>query len=160
MEITATITGSEEVVENFRRGSGEIIQRIIRGANRAMVEVQQHIVRDKLSGQVLNQRSGKLAGSIRVVLATFDGDTISAGVEGAGGPAWYGRLFELTGSAAHDIVPVRAKALAFYVGGVLVFARKVHIPAMAPRPFMAPAWDELRQNTQMRIVEAMNGVTG
>jgi hypothetical protein len=156
--IQSILIGGEQAAEQLRQGAPGIIERIIRSSNKAMFEVQQHIQRDKLSGQVLHQRSGKMIASIRVIMAVFDGEKITAGVQGAGGPAWYGRLHEETGTKPHDIFPVRAKALAFYVGGKLVFAKRVHHPGFPPRPFMAPGWDEMRANTQARIQEGLNGI--
>lgn len=60
--------------------------------------LQSKIVDTKLSGQVLEHRSGKLAGSIRVNEATNDGTTIQGGVQGGGGPAFYGKYHEYGGT--------------------------------------------------------------
>lgn len=60
--------------------------------------LQTHIVGDKLQGQVLHHRSGKLGASIRIIPATIDGTMVSGTVEGAGGPAWYGRVHEYGGT--------------------------------------------------------------
>lgn len=42
----------------------------------------------------LQQRSGKLAGSVRQHPARLEGDSVIGEVEGAGGTAWYGRLHQ------------------------------------------------------------------
>lgn len=102
------------------------------------------IVAQELHGQVLNQRSGKLAGSIRKIPSSQEGTAIVSHVEGGGGPTGihgkfyksYAELFER--GVSMDIVPVKAKALRFEtIEGEIVFAQKVHLEL--PRPFMAPA---------------------
>lgn len=108
-----------------------------------------YIVENELHGQVLQQQSGKLAGSIREIPATQEGTSIVGKVEGAGGTAWYGRGYEEEGFAPHDIFPVNAKALRFsapsgrwfagFGGQDIVYAKVVHHPGSPPRPFMAPA---------------------
>ena len=86
-----------------------------------------HVVDDKLSGQVLQVRSGALRASIGAEV-TVDGETIVARVFSAG-DIKYARIQEYGGrTAAHDIVPTKAKALAFLVGGHTVFATLVHHP--------------------------------
>lgn len=117
------------------------------------VETVTYIVTEELHGQILNQRSGKLAGSVRPVPASQEGERIIGGVEAAGGPAWYGVIFEKTGAAPHDIVPVRAKALHFFVEGEEVFAKRVHHPGLSTKPFMAPAL-EVRTPNYLEGIEA------
>lgn len=56
--------------------------------------LQAKVVGDKLSGQVLNQRTGKLAQSVRVTDTENDGSTITGGVQAGGGPAFYGKYHE------------------------------------------------------------------
>jgi len=57
-----------------------------------------------------------------------DGDSVLARVFSAG-DVKYARIQEYGGrTAAHDIVPVKAKVLAFTAGGGTVFATIVHHP--------------------------------
>ena len=79
--------------------------------------LQSHIVNDKLSGQVLHHRTGKLAASVRVIRAVISGSSISGGVQAAGGAAWYGVVQEKGGTREYDIFPVNKKALAFFPQG-------------------------------------------
>jgi hypothetical protein len=85
--------------------------------NMAMLRLQQVIQRDKLSGQVLNARSGKLRASINVPPVEVSGSTITGTVEGAGGPAWYGQVHEAGGRGPYQILPVNKKALAWLPQG-------------------------------------------
>lgn len=89
--------------------------------------LQRHVIADKLHGQVLKQRSGALARSIQEDVQT-EGDTIIGEVFSAG-DVKYAAIHEWGGvTAPHDIVPTKAEALAFVIGGKQVFARIVHHP--------------------------------
>src|SRR6266700_2150115 len=67
--------------------------------NKEAVKLQSFIVSEKLQGQVLHHRSGKLAGSIRPgTLATPE--NLAVEVLGGGGPAWYGRVHNYGGTFA------------------------------------------------------------
>ena len=99
---------------------------------------------DKLAGGVLNARTGALAASIAAEVA-FDGEAISATV-GSFGDVKYAAIQEAGGkTGAHEILPVKAKALAFAVGGKLVFARKVEHPgsALPARSYLGSALEEM-----------------
>jgi phage gpG-like protein len=83
-------------------------------------------VEDNLSGAILNQRSGRLASSI---ISGMDdsGDAFAGFVSSQGVP--YAAIQEYGGkTAAHDILAVKAKALAFVSAGGMVFAKSVHHP--------------------------------
>jgi hypothetical protein len=122
--------------------------------------MQGWIVSQELHGQVLKQRSGKLAGSIRMIPATVEGAGVVTGhVEGAGGPAWYGRIFEEGGTGPFDIVPVSAKALRFIGSdGEVHFAKIVHHPGLPSRPFMAPAQEHFRPIIYAGIQETVGTI--
>ncbi len=83
-------------------------------------------VADNLSGAILNQRSGRLEASI--ISGTDDeGDGTAGFVSSQGVP--YAAIQEYGGkTAAHDILAVKAKALAFAGAGGTVFAKSVHHP--------------------------------
>jgi hypothetical protein len=86
-----------------------------------------HVVDDKLSGQVLRSKTGALAGSIGAEVAV-EGDQVRARVFSAG-DLKYARIQEYGGvTPAHQIVPSKARALAFIAGGAQVFARRVQHP--------------------------------
>jgi len=82
---------------------------------------------DKLSGAVLNARSGALSDSIAVSVAA-DGDGVLASV-GSEGDVKYAAIQEYGGkTSAHEILPVKGNVLAFIVGGAQHFAHKVEHP--------------------------------
>ena len=82
---------------------------------------------DKLSGQVLAARSGALLSSIAAEV-TAEGEAVVATV-GSVGDLKYAAIQEYGGkTAAHEILPVKARALAFVDGGATRFARRVEHP--------------------------------
>jgi phage gpG-like protein len=86
-------------------------------------------IQQKLSGGVLNSRSGALASSI---IATVDESSADILVRiGTSGDVKYAAIQEFGGTIPpHEIVPDKAKALAFAVGGKQVFAARVNLPAV------------------------------
>jgi hypothetical protein len=123
-----------------------------------MIALQAHIVGEKLSGQVLHHRTGKLIDSIRLdpPQATATENEVSGGVVGGGGPVPYARIWEETGWKAHEIVPVNKKALAFMLDGKQIIVRRVMVPAQGPRPFMKPSFEEMREQIIGGLQQAAN----
>jgi phage gpG-like protein len=85
------------------------------------------LVKTKLSGEVLNVRTGDLRRSI------FSDQTETAtSVEGrvaSSGDVKYARIQEYGGTTSpHDIFPTKGKALAFVMDGKQIFAKVVHHP--------------------------------
>jgi hypothetical protein len=118
MTVRMQFGGSDQKVASWLAGRGPVVVRVLtQRLTLLMLKLQQHIVREKLSGQVLHRRTGKLAGSIATVPITVDGTTLIGKVVGASGPAWYGRVHEFGGESAYEIFPVNKKALAFFPQG-------------------------------------------
>jgi hypothetical protein len=110
---------------------------------------------DFLSGQVLKVRTGNLRSRIdSAVLNTQDGFQIGTHVD-------YGVAWE-TGFTrpAMTIVPRRAKALRFEVGGQVLFRKRVNLPSksFAARPFLKPALDRELPYLQRTADEAFQVV--
>jgi phage gpG-like protein len=94
-----TFNGSDQrVITALRTRGPQIVQAIARKLDSLMLQLQAKIAGEKLQGQVLQHRSGKLSGSIREIPVTNDGTLITGAVEGGGGPAWYGKLHEYGGT--------------------------------------------------------------
>jgi phage gpG-like protein len=85
------------------------------------------VVGVNLSGGVLNTRSGGLRESIRMQASQQDG---AIGVEiFSDGDAPYAAIQEYGGkTAAHEILPDKARVLAFALNGSRVFARRIQHP--------------------------------
>ncbi len=110
---------------------------------------------DKLSGGVLNARSGALKASIAAeVSANRDGARAAVGSNGA---VPYAAIQEYGGkTAAHEILPVKAEALAFVGGGALRFARKVEHPGsvIPERSYLRSSLDEMSDEIVAALADA------
>lgn len=73
--IKGTITGDREVVARFNRMPGGLQQNLVKTITRLCIKLQVHVKQDKLSGQVLNVRSGRLRRSITYHVATLGAST-------------------------------------------------------------------------------------
>ncbi len=99
---------------------------------------------EKLSGEVLNARSGALIASIGAEVSS-DGDEVSASV-GSYGDVKYAAIQEYGGkTGAHEILPAKAQVLAFLVAGAMRFARRVEHPGsvIPERSYLRSSLDEM-----------------
>lgn len=104
----------------------EAVRQVLADRVADLTQQLQARVKDNLSGAILNERSGRLAASIVSGIddggADLDGFVASQGVP-------YAAIQEHGGkTAAHDIIAVKAKALAFAGASGVVFAKSVHHP--------------------------------
>jgi phage gpG-like protein len=109
----------------------------------------------KLSGEVLANKSGALLASLALEPA-IEADTILTRVVLRGVP--YARIQEFGGrTQAHDIVAVKAKALAFVAGGKAHYAKSAHHPGsvIPERSFMHSSLDEMRDEIGGELGDAV-----
>jgi phage gpG-like protein len=110
-------------------------------------------IQQKLSGTVLNARTGALA---RSIVASVD--ETGADILVRIGPAadiTYAAIHEFGGTIPpHEIVPNKASALAFASGGKQIFAKRVNLPAvtMPQRSYLRSSLSEMAGE----IVEGLN----
>jgi phage gpG-like protein len=117
-------------------------------------------VRQKLEGGVLNMRSGALARAIVTTITEASGDvTVDVAVAG---DIKYAAIHEFGGVIPpHEIVPDKAKALAFLVGGKQAFAERVNLPAITMpersylRSSLAEMTDTIREDLSEAVTEAV-----
>jgi phage gpG-like protein len=110
-------------------------------ATELAAELQAKIAQ-KLTGGVLNTKSGALARSIGV---TIDDTSADVSVRIATADVKYAAIHEFGGTIpALQIVPDKARALAFVTGGKQAFAARVQIPTvtMPERSYMRSALEE------------------
>lgn len=109
----------------------------------SMLQLQRHIVTEKLSGQMLKPRSGRLIESVQPIPTVVAETVASAGVTAGGGQAFYAAYQELGGARAYQIVPVTKRALAFDWLGKHWIRQRVYRKPLPPRPFMASSLEEM-----------------
>jgi phage gpG-like protein len=117
-------------------------------------------IQQKLSGEALQSRSGALA---RSIVTTIEEDAVGVSVDIAtNGDVKYAAIHEFGGVIPpHEIVPDKAKALAFVVGGKQVFATRVNLPAVTMpersylRASLSEMEDEIRKALSEAVVEAI-----
>jgi len=110
---------------------------------------------DKLSGAVLNMRSGALRDSIAADVSS-DGDGVVASV-GSVSDVKYAAIQEYGGkTAAHQILPSKAQALAFIAGGAELFARRVEHPGslIPERSYLRSSLEEMSGEIASAFAEA------
>jgi phage gpG-like protein len=119
-------------------------------------------VRQKLSGEVLNVRSGDLRASIFERVSSTS--TSVAATVGSSGDVKYAAIHEYGGLIpAHDILPNKAEALAFVWQGKQQFFRRVHIPdvQMPERSYLRSSLAEMsgdiRTGLQAAVQQALDG---
>ena len=116
-------------------------------------ELQRRVV-ENLQGPILNQRTGKAARSVEMIPATISDTSIEGSVQAGGGTAYYLR-FQEDGTAAYQIVPNRAKVLAFEIGGKTIFSKRVQHPGLPARRPVGQTFDAMRDE----IIAALQAVT-
>ena len=119
------------------------------------INLQRIVITEKLHGQVLKQQSGKLARSIQQESHT-EGEMVIGTVFSAG-DVKYAAIHEYGGKTPpHDIIPNKAGALAFMMGGRQVFAAIVHHPGsvMPERSFLRSSLAEQASEITTGLKEA------
>lgn len=158
MGIQIHVFGKDEVVAKYRRISAQLPTIVTVAMQTQMTRLADYVRADKLSGQVLQRRTGTLSRSIFGV-ASESGGTVYGKVGSRGVP--YADIWENTGSKAHTIEAINAKALRFEIGGKVIFAKRVNIPQQAPRPFLKPSLkenqDKILQALRSTVMQAMRG---
>ena len=119
-------------------------------------------IREKLGGELLSVRSGALLSSI-ISSVTEDESSVAISVSSTG--ITYAAIQEFGGkTAAHEIVAVKGKALAFTAAGAEVFAKSVHHPGsiIPARSYLGSALnemdDEMKLSLKQAVLEALGQV--
>ena len=118
----------------------------------ALVDLVQN---DKLSGAVLNVGSGALRDSIVATISSDAGGVVAS--VGSEGDVKYAAIQEYGGkTSAHEILPVKAQALAFVAGGAQRFARRVEHPGslIPERSYLRSSLDDMRDDILDALAEA------
>lgn len=124
---------------------------------RLVIALSNKIKFEKLTGQVLRNRSGRLRDSISPRV-TESGNTVVGEV---GTNVAYASIHEYGGrTPAHDIFPRKGRALAFMMGGKQVIVKSVHHPGSVfpERSFMRTALNEMEPQIRAEFENAISEV--
>ena len=150
--IDVTVTGLDQAASRFAALPQTLAARLAREVERLGGVLRDRVER-KLSGEVLQRRSGRLAASIAVTVEpTGAGATATVSSD-----APYAAIQEYGGTIpARTIVPQSARALAFPWRGRQRFFKRVTVPAvtMPERSFMRSALAETAPDIRTAIETA------
>jgi hypothetical protein len=156
------LTGGPGLIDALQRKGPRIVQVLTSKLNALLFTLQSYIVSEKLSGQMLKRGTGALSASVRIIPAEFNATNIIGGIESSGGPAFYGKFFEIEsaggtgGTKAHTIMAVKARALRFVMGGEVYFRKSVLHPGFAARPFMTSSLAENAEAIKSELQAALD----
>ena len=123
----AALEGVETVDLQLASLPADLLARLEEKARQLAAALAEKVREEKLSGGVLQIRTGALKASISSDIS-IDGNQVNATV-GSFGDVKYAAIQEYGGrTSAHEILPDKAQALAFVIGGVQRFARRVEHP--------------------------------
>lgn len=126
MKITAEVTGVQDVLGWVRDLPDRIRQEGLASMEDLVAGLVSYTINDKLAGQVLTRRAGRLASSI-FGSAVVSGDLVVGTLGSKGVP--YAAIQEYGGQTGpHDIMPTAARALSFIWHGDRVFFSHVNHP--------------------------------
>lgn len=153
--IEAKVIGDDKLIYRLNSLPQKVRASLKKGMVRAMLGLSRYVKESKLSGQVLNVRSGNLRRSITYRIS--DDATSVTGITGTNSE--YGHIHEYGGKTPpHIIRPKTAKALMFQIGGQTVFAKEVHHPGskMPMRSFLRSSLREQASMIQKELSMAVN----
>jgi phage gpG-like protein len=157
--ITASIDGLDPLTVRLGALPQTLAERLAQEVERLAGVLRDRVER-KLTGEVLRQRTGRLAASIAVDVER-NGLAVAATI---GSDAPYAAIHEYGGVIpAHEILPRSARALAFPWRGRQRFFKRVQLPAVAmpERSFLRLALDEtapkIRAAIEQAAVEVVRG---
>ena len=149
--LNVTLVGDRELIAKLQAMPARVHDALLKKVTVLALQLEAK-VKQKLSGDVLNVKTGALR---RSIFETVDESASSVvGKVASAGDVKYAAIHEFGGTIpAHEIVPSKAKALAFVIGGKQVFAARVQIPdvQMPERSFLRSALGEM----EPQIVEGL-----
>lgn len=159
--IRVVVSGSEEVIRGLGQLPAFIQDRVGRAIQGIGIELANRVKERKLSGQVLNVRTGRLRSSIVSRFYQMGGIAFAT----VGTNVVYGKFWEY---GFHGVQQVRAHTrriagrdleagglkLAEGVGFVRAHPRLVNVAA---RPFLRPTQEEMRDEARAKIMAAVRG---
>jgi phage gpG-like protein len=158
IEVQAKIVGAETLIANLREMSASSRQRVASTVHALGLETLARVKADYLSGQALKVRTGRLRRSINEKF-TESGATFTSSV---GTNVSYGRFWEL-GFHGLEEVKQHMRMITMAWGKPVANPHEVTVRAhqrkvnQAPRPFLQPALEQMKNEIRARLVSAIEG---
>jgi HK97 gp10 family phage protein len=143
--LTVKLVGDRQLVAKMTAMPSKVHDALLRKVTTLALQLEA-TVKQKLSGAVLNVKTGALRRSIFETVE--DGTTSVTGKVASSGDVKYAAIHEFGGTInVPEIVPVKAKALLFVAGGGDVFAKRTraHTVTMPERSFMRSSLADMSQ---------------
>lgn len=156
------VSGDAQIRQRFAAMPERMRAAVLKKVSALTKKLEAKIKREKLSGQVLNVRTGALRRSISSLVESEASDKIT-GMAIQSGDVKYGRIHEFGGQTApHVIVPTKATVLAFMMSGKKVFAKRVNHPGskMPERSFMRSSLKDMQPEITEGLLDAARRVIG
>jgi HK97 gp10 family phage protein len=154
--LNVQLIGDRELIQKFEAMPSRVHDALLKKVTALALMLQAKVQSEKLSGQVLHVVTGALRRSI--FQSVEDSSTKVIAKVASSGDVKYAGIHEFGGTIpAHEILPNKAKALAFLVGGKQVFAARVMMPAvqMPERSFLRSALTEMSDQIKDGLREAV-----
>ena len=151
--IVADVVGGAALAARLGAMPEQVKQELARTVSTLSQELRETVQR-KLSGEVLQRRSGRLASSIAVDLVQ-NGGTIGASLSS---DVEYAAIHEYGGTiGAREVLPQAARVLAFPWKGQQRFFARVELPSvtMPERSFLRSALDEMAPEIEAALEQAV-----
>ena len=153
MSIEAVIVGDDELRAKFQRASGTIDGNLVDSMGRITIRLQAHVVRNKLSGQVLKVRTNNLRGSIHQEVSR-DG----SGIVGRVGTNVEYAAFHEYGFSGTQNVREHMRTIKMAFGKMLKTPKRIAISAHVDYPehsFLRSALDDQRAEIMAELGNAV-----
>lgn len=149
------ITGDQELIARLGSMPDQVRRALLKKVTELAFKLEGHIKNDKLQGQVLHHKSGKLIASI-FSQVTQSGDS-TIGKAASSGDVKYAAIHEFGGTIEIPEIVAKGKALAFMQGGKMAFYKKVaaHTVTMPERSFMRSSLADMREQIIAEMTEAV-----
>ncbi len=145
------ILGDKELMARIDAMPGAVRAALLKKVTGLTLKLEGRITNEKLSGQVLHARTGRLRRSIssrveETPIAVY-GKAVSSG------DVKYGAIHEFGGQTKPHVIEAKGKALAFMMGGKMRFAKKVNHPGskMPTRSYMRSSLKDM----QVEIIDGL-----
>lgn len=122
-----TMVGDRELIARLNNIPGNVHKALLKKITSLAGDLRNYVIRDKLSGQVLNKVTGKLQQSIQ--REVIDSTESIIGRVFSAGDVKYAGIHEFGGYIPPHVIEAKnAKALSFIQGGKQVFYTRVNWP--------------------------------